>query len=154
MLADAGLEDPAWISWRESATILSAFPPSSPQARKKCAHGRSTGLHRPQAAGVIHTTSKKGFIKADIVSYDDFVAAEGSMVKIKEEGKLRQEGRDYVMQDGDIVEFKFNVSKHRFQRLETACFNGFRLLTVENRPFLNALGLTVSATFWAAVAIA
>ena len=49
--------------------------------------------------------------QADIVSYDDFVAAEGSMTKIKEEGKLRQEGRDYVMQDGDIVEFKFNVSK-------------------------------------------
>ena len=45
------------------------------------------------------------------VSYDDFVAADGSMVTIKEEGKLRQEGRDYVMQDGDIVEFKFNVSK-------------------------------------------
>ena len=69
------------------------------------------GYTAPQAAGVIHTDFEKGFIKADIVSYDDFVAAEGSMVKIKEEGKLRQEGRDYVMQDGDIVEFKFNVSK-------------------------------------------
>ena len=60
---------------------------------------------------MIHTDFEKGFIKADIVSYDDFVAAEGSMTKIKEEGKLRQEGRDYVMADGDIVEFKFNVSK-------------------------------------------
>ena len=69
------------------------------------------GWTAPQAAGVIHTDFERGFIKADIVSYDDFVAAEGSMVKIKEEGKLRQEGRDYVMQDGDIVEFKFNVSK-------------------------------------------
>lgn len=69
------------------------------------------GWTAPQAAGVIHTDFEKGFIKADIVSYDDFVAADGSMVKIKEEGKLRQEGRDYVMQDGDIVEFKFNVSK-------------------------------------------
>ena len=69
------------------------------------------GYTAPQAAGVIHTDFEKGFIKADIVSYDDFVAAEGSMTKIKEEGKLRQEGRDYVMQDGDIVEFKFNVSK-------------------------------------------
>ena len=59
----------------------------------------------------IHTDFEKGFIKADIVSYDDFVAADGSMAKIKEEGKLRQEGRDYVMADGDIVEFKFNVSK-------------------------------------------
>ena len=69
------------------------------------------GWTAPQAAGVIHTDFERGFIKADIVSYDDFVAAEGSMVKIKEEGKLRQEGRDYVMADGDIVEFKFNVSK-------------------------------------------
>ena len=69
------------------------------------------GWTAPQAAGVIHTDFERGFIKADIVSYDDFVAAEGSMVKIKEEGKLRQEGRDYVMQDGDIVEFRFNVSK-------------------------------------------
>ncbi|PWG59757.1 redox-regulated ATPase YchF [Bifidobacterium catulorum] len=69
------------------------------------------GYTAPQAAGVIHTDFEKGFIKADIVSYDDFVAADGSMATIKEEGKLRQEGRDYVMQDGDIVEFKFNVSK-------------------------------------------
>ena len=69
------------------------------------------GFTAPQAAGVIHTDFEKGFIKADIVSYDDFVAADGSMAKIKEEGKLRQEGRDYVMADGDIVEFKFNVSK-------------------------------------------
>ena len=69
------------------------------------------GWTAPQAAGVIHTDFEKGFIKADIVSYDDFVAADGSMAKIKEEGKLRQEGRDYVMADGDIVEFKFNVSK-------------------------------------------
>ena len=67
------------------------------------------GWTAPQAAGVIHTDFERGFIKAEIVSYDDFVAANGSMAKIKEEGKLRLEGRDYVMQDGDIVEFKFNV---------------------------------------------
>ena len=67
------------------------------------------GWTAPQAAGVIHTDFERGFIKAEIVSYDDFVAADGSMAKIKEEGKLRLEGRDYIMQDGDIVEFKFNV---------------------------------------------
>ena len=78
------------------------------------------GYTAPQAAGVIHTDFEKGFIKADIVSYDDFVAAEGSMVKIKEEGKLRQEGRDYVMQDGDIVEFKFTS--------RSKCFSGSPLL--------------------------
>ncbi|MEE0653562.1 redox-regulated ATPase YchF [uncultured Bifidobacterium sp.] len=67
------------------------------------------GWTAPQAAGVIHTDFEKGFIKAEVVSYDDFVAADGSIAKIKEEGKLRLEGKDYVMQDGDIVEFKFNV---------------------------------------------
>ena len=111
MLADAVLRSPAWISWRESATIRSAFPPSLPQVRRKCVHGRSTRLYRPAGCRCDSHGLEKASIKADIVSYDDFVAAEGSMVKIKEEGKLRQEGRDYVMQDGDIVEFKFNVSK-------------------------------------------
>ncbi|WP_314686035.1 redox-regulated ATPase YchF [uncultured Bifidobacterium sp.] len=69
------------------------------------------GWTAPQAAGVIHTDFEKGFIKAEVVSYDDFIAANGSMTAIKEEGRLRLEGRDYVMQPGDIVEFKFNVSK-------------------------------------------
>ncbi|RYE80637.1 MAG: redox-regulated ATPase YchF, partial [Myxococcales bacterium] len=62
----------------------------------------------PEAAGVIHTDFQKGFIKAEIVSYDDLVAA-GSMQKAKEAGKVRMEGKDYVMVDGDVVEFRFNV---------------------------------------------
>jgi GTP-binding protein YchF len=62
----------------------------------------------PEAAGVIHTDFQKGFIKAEIVSYDDLVAA-GSMVKAREAGKVRMEGKDYVMADGDVVEFRFNV---------------------------------------------
>ena len=62
----------------------------------------------PQAAGVIHTDFEKGFIKAEIVSFDDLVAA-GSMAKAKEAGKVRMEGKDYVMADGDVVEFRFNV---------------------------------------------
>ncbi|MCI1660660.1 redox-regulated ATPase YchF [Bifidobacterium psychraerophilum] len=66
------------------------------------------GWTAPQAAGVIHTDFEKGFIKAEIVSYDDLLAA-GSYAKVKEEGKLRLEGKEYVMQDGDIVEFRFNV---------------------------------------------
>jgi GTP-binding protein YchF len=66
------------------------------------------GWTAPKAAGVIHTDFEKGFIKAEIVSYDDLVAA-GSYAKVKDEGKLRLEGKDYVMQDGDIVEFRFNV---------------------------------------------
>jgi GTP-binding protein YchF len=62
----------------------------------------------PKAAGVIHTDFEKGFIKAEIVSYDDLVAA-GSMASAKAAGKVRMEGKDYVMTDGDVVEFRFNV---------------------------------------------
>jgi GTP-binding protein YchF len=62
----------------------------------------------PEAAGVIHTDFQRGFIKAEIVSFDDLVAA-GSMQKAKEAGKVRMEGKDYVMHDGDVVEFRFNV---------------------------------------------
>jgi GTP-binding protein YchF len=62
----------------------------------------------PKAAGVIHTDFEKGFIKAEIVSYDDLVEA-GSMAAAKAAGKVRIEGKDYVMADGDVVEFRFNV---------------------------------------------
>ena len=62
----------------------------------------------PQAAGVIHSDFEKGFIKAEIVSFDDLDEL-GSMAEARAHGKVRQEGKDYVMQDGDVVEFKFNV---------------------------------------------
>ncbi|MGN6576412.1 MAG: redox-regulated ATPase YchF [Nocardioides sp.] len=66
------------------------------------------GATAPEAAGVIHTDFQRGFIKAEIVSYDDLVEA-GSMAAAKAAGKVRMEGKDYVMQDGDVVEFRFNV---------------------------------------------
>ena len=66
------------------------------------------GTKAPQAAGKIHSDIERGFIKAEIVSYDDLIK-EGSMVAAKEKGLVRQEGKEYVMQDGDIVVFKFNV---------------------------------------------
>ena len=66
------------------------------------------GATAPEAAGVIHTDFQRGFIKAEIVSFDDLMSA-GSMLKAKELGKVRMEGKDYVMQDGDVVEFRFNV---------------------------------------------
>jgi GTP-binding protein YchF len=66
------------------------------------------GSTAPEAAGVIHTDFQKGFIKAEVVSFDDLVAA-GSMAKAKEAGRVRMEGKDYVMADGDVVEFRFNV---------------------------------------------
>ncbi len=68
------------------------------------------GNTAPQAAGVIHTDFEKGFIAAQIVNFDDLVAA-GSEVAAKSAGKLRTEGKDYVMQPGDVVEFRFNVTK-------------------------------------------
>ena len=66
------------------------------------------GATAPQAAGVIHTDFEKGFIKAEIVSFDELVDAE-SMAEAKSRGKVRMEGKDYVMADGDVVEFRFNV---------------------------------------------
>ena len=66
------------------------------------------GATAPQAAGVIHSDFERGFIKAEIVSYDELIEA-GSMAEARAHGKVRQEGKDYIMRDGDIVEFKFNV---------------------------------------------
>ena len=62
----------------------------------------------PQAAGVIHTDFEKGFIRAEVIKYDDYVAL-GSETKVKEEGKLGVEGKEYVVQDGDMMNFRFNV---------------------------------------------
>lgn len=66
------------------------------------------GTKAPQAAGKIHTDFEKGFIKAEVVSYNDLVDA-GSFIKAKEKGKVRIEGKDYIVQDGDVMLFRFNV---------------------------------------------
>ncbi len=66
------------------------------------------GATAPEAAGVIHSDFQRGFIKAEVVSFDDLVAA-GSMAEAKARGKVRIEGKDYVMRDGDVVDFRFNV---------------------------------------------
>ena len=83
-------------------TFLTAGPKES---RAWTIHKGDTA---PKAAGVIHTDFEKGFIKAEIVSYDDLIGA-GSMAAAKSAGKVRIEGKDYVMADGDVVEFRFNV---------------------------------------------
>ncbi|EFA23464.1 redox-regulated ATPase YchF [Bifidobacterium gallicum] len=112
MLADAGLEESGLDQLaRVGFDILGLQTFLTAGEKEVRAWQIHQGWTAPQAAGVIHTDFEKGFIKADVVSYDDFVAANGSIPAIKEEGKLRIEGKDYVMQDGDIVEFKFNVSK-------------------------------------------
>jgi len=66
------------------------------------------GATAPQAAGVIHTDFQRGFIKAEVVAFDDLVSAR-SMAEAKSRGRVRIEGKDYVMSDGDVVEFRFNV---------------------------------------------
>ncbi|MFD1957886.1 redox-regulated ATPase YchF [Paenibacillus thailandensis] len=66
------------------------------------------GMKAPQAAGVIHSDFERGFIRAEVVSYEDLVAA-GSMNAAREKGQLRLEGKDYVVQDGDVMHFRFNV---------------------------------------------
>jgi GTP-binding protein YchF len=83
-------------------TYLTAGPK---EARAWTIHKGDTA---PMAAGVIHTDFQKGFIKAEIVGYDDLMAC-GSMADAKAKGKVRMEGKDYVMADGDVVEFRFNV---------------------------------------------
>lgn len=66
------------------------------------------GATAPQAAGVIHTDFERGFIKADVIAYEDLIKL-GSLAEAREKGKVRQEGKEYIFQDGDVVLFKFNV---------------------------------------------
>jgi ribosome-binding ATPase YchF (GTP1/OBG family) len=69
------------------------------------------GMKAPAAAGKIHTDFERGFIRAEVVHYDDLLADEGSMKTAKEHGHVRLEGKEYTVRDGDIIEFRFNVSK-------------------------------------------
>ena len=66
------------------------------------------GTKAPQAAGKIHSDFERGFIRAEVISYEDLIAL-GSMAAAKEKGLVRSEGKDYVMKDGDVVLFRFNV---------------------------------------------
>ncbi len=66
------------------------------------------GTKAPQAAGKIHSDIERGFIRAEVISYDDLMV-NGSMTAAKEKGLVRSEGKEYIMQDGDIVLFRFNV---------------------------------------------
>ncbi|MFC4853213.1 redox-regulated ATPase YchF [Actinophytocola glycyrrhizae] len=109
LLESIGQEEPGLHSLARAGfstlglqTYLTAGPK---EARAWTIH---KGWTAPQAAGVIHTDFERGFIKAEIVSYDDLVEA-GSMAAAKAAGKVRIEGKDYVMSDGDVVEFRFNV---------------------------------------------
>jgi ribosome-binding ATPase YchF (GTP1/OBG family) len=66
------------------------------------------GMTAPQAAGVIHSDFEKGFIRAEVMKYNDFVTL-GTEVAVKEAGKFKVEGKEYVVEDGDLMHFRFNV---------------------------------------------
>ncbi|HET9421806.1 MAG TPA: redox-regulated ATPase YchF [Nocardioides sp.] len=109
MLAEMGVDEPgldvlARVGFETLGlqTYLTAGP------KESRAWTIRKGATAPEAAGVIHTDFQRGFIKAEIISFDELMDA-GSMLKAKEAGKVRMEGKDYVMQDGDVVEFRFNV---------------------------------------------
>jgi ribosome-binding ATPase YchF (GTP1/OBG family) len=66
------------------------------------------GATAPQAAGVIHTDFEHGFIRAEVIGYDDYIATKGE-AGAKEAGKLRLEGKEYIVREGDVMHFRFNV---------------------------------------------
>ena len=85
--------------------LISYFTAGEPEVR---AWTIRNGTRAPQAAGKIHTDFERGFIRAEVCSYEDFVAL-GGMLKAREAGRVRVEGKDYVVRDGDIIHFRFNV---------------------------------------------
>jgi GTP-binding protein YchF len=108
-LADAGVTEPGLdILARVGFDTLGLQTYLTAGPKEVRAWEIKKGSTAPEAAGVIHTDFQKGFIKAEIISFDDLMAT-GSLVKARELGKVRMEGKDYVMQDGDVVEFRFNV---------------------------------------------
>jgi GTP-binding protein YchF len=109
MLAEMGIEEPGLdVLARVGFDTLGLQTYLTAGPKETRAWTISKGATAPEAAGVIHTDFQRGFIKAEIVSFDDLVEA-GSMNAAKAAGKVRIEGKDYVMQDGDVVEFRFNV---------------------------------------------
>jgi ribosome-binding ATPase len=109
MVAGLGLGEPGLAQLARAgfrALGLTTFLTAGPKETR--AWTIPVGATAPEAAGVIHTDFQRGFIKAEVVAYDDLVAA-GSMAAARAAGKVRIEGKDYVMRDGDVVEFRFNV---------------------------------------------
>ncbi|MDP2540657.1 redox-regulated ATPase YchF [Tenacibaculum discolor] len=108
-LADIGLEE-AGVSRlvRSAYKLLNLQTYFTAGVKEVRAWTIPVGATAPQAAGVIHTDFEKGFIRAETIGYDDYVAF-GSEAKVKEAGKMRVEGKEYIVKDGDIMHFRFNV---------------------------------------------
>jgi GTP-binding protein YchF len=108
-LEDAGLKEPALDAFIHGAykllSLVTFLTAGDPEVRAWTVH---QGAKAPEAAGVIHSDIERGFIKAEIVSFEDLVSA-GSYNAARERGKVRLEGRDYVIKDGDVCLFRFNV---------------------------------------------
>lgn len=108
-LEDMGLEEPGVSRLIRSAyTLLNLQTYFTAGVKEVRAWTVSVGATAPQAAGVIHTDFEKGFIRAEVISYDDYVEY-GTEAKVKEAGKMRVEGKEYIVKDGDVMHFRFNV---------------------------------------------
>jgi len=108
-LADIGMEEPGLNRLiRAAYQILGLQTYFTAGVKEVRAWTIPTGATAPQAAGVIHTDFEKGFIRAEVISYQDFVSLGGEQ-KAKEAGKMRLEGKEYIVRDGDVMHFRFNV---------------------------------------------
>ncbi len=108
-LEDLGLDEPGVSKLIKSAyKLLNLYTYFTVGVKEVRAWTITKGMTAPQAAGVIHSDFEKGFIRAEVIKYDDFVKY-GSEAKVKEAGKLQVNGKDYVVEDGDIMHFRFNV---------------------------------------------
>ncbi len=108
-LEDLGLHEPgASVLIRAAYRLLKQQTYFTAGVKEVRAWTINIGDSAPQAAGVIHTDFEKGFIRAEVIAYDDFVKY-GSEAKVKEAGKMRVEGKEYIVKDGDVMHFRFNV---------------------------------------------
>ena len=108
-LADIGLDEPGSAKLIRSAyKLLNQQTYFTAGVKEVRAWTINIGSTAPQAAGVIHTDFEKGFIRAEVIAYEDYVSF-GSEAKVKEAGKMRVEGKAYTVKDGDVMHFLFNV---------------------------------------------
>lgn len=109
-LKDAGLTEPSVNKMVRSAydllNLQSFFTAGEKEVRAWTLRKGSTA---PEAAGVIHSDLQRGFIRAEVIAYDDYIAYKGSEAKLREAGKLRLEGKNYIVKDGDVLNIRFNV---------------------------------------------
>ena len=108
-LADMGLDEPGVNKViRSSYRLLDLITYFTAGEKEVRAWTIRRGTKAPGAAGVIHSDFEKGFIRAEVIKYDDFIRL-GSEAAVKEAGKMNVEGKEYIVQDGDVMHFRFNV---------------------------------------------